>query len=402
MGGVISAYAVTGSYSVQDNCTGGMTLSVNSQPPGSLTFQIVNGGQGAIFAFSMPTGVAVGRAYRQTESGGSNQCGTGSLSGSYGYVLSGVSFTSGSGLYYSQAGRATADGRGNLSVTSMTNVSGSTSTTTGQGPYTMASDCSGMASVKNQIGTANYFIAVVQDGQAALFMASDAGYVVAGVGEPSFATPQILVVNAASFDSGALAPGAIFSIFGRDLPSTPTSGQVLVNGQVAPMFFANGSQINAQLPYELPIDTVASLNVTSGGSLGNTVSINVRQAGPGIFTYSGNRAVVQNPDYSINSASNPARVGDVVVAYLTGAGVVSPSVPTGAIAPVAPLSSVSAAYSISIGGSKAEVSYFGLTPGFVGLYQANIKIPALPPGNYPIVATLAGVSSNGPVISVTR
>lgn len=247
-GGLISAYTLAGTNSVQSSCTGSMALSVNSQPPGSLTFQVLNGGQGAIIAFSGPSGVVAGRLYRETAAAGPIQCGTASLSGSYGYLLTGVAFQSGNGYYYSQAGNATGDGRGNMSATGMANVGGSTLTSTGQGPYSVASDCSGTASVKNQNGTANYFIAVVDDGQALLFMESDSGYAVAGVAQPLFATPQSAVVNAASFDPQALAPGEIFSIFGESLPQSTATAQVLVNGETAPVFFANGNQINAQIP----------------------------------------------------------------------------------------------------------------------------------------------------------
>jgi len=400
VGGSISAYTLAGTYSVQSSCTGGMTLSVNSQPAASLTFQVVNGGQGIILAFSMPSGVVAGRAYRQTAGTGPIQCGTASLSGSYAYLLTGAVFLSGTGYYYSQAGSATGDGRGNMNATGMANVSGSTVTSTGQGPYSVASDCSGTASVKNQSGTANYFIAVVEDGQAVLFMESDAGYAVGGVAQPLFVTPPSAVVNAASFDSHALAPGAIVSIFGRSLPQSSASAQVLVNGETAPVFFANGSQINAQIPYDVPTGQPVSLSLSNAGTSSNAILLSIRQAAPGIFTYSGNRAVVQNQDYSINSPSNPARVGDTVMAYLTGPGPVSPAVATGSAAPSAPLSRVTAPYSSTIGGIQAEVSYFGLTPGFVGLYQANLKVPTLGPGDYSVVTTVAGAASNGPLISI--
>ena len=353
-----------------------------------------------MIAFSMPSGVVTGRAYRQTAAAGTIQCGAASLSGSYAYLLTGVAFVSGNSYYYSQAGNATVDGRGNMTATGMANVSGSTLTATGQGPYSVASDCSGTASVKNQIGTANYFIAVVEDGQALLFMESDAGYVVGGVAQPLFVTPQSAVVNAASFDSQALAPGEIFSIFGGSLPQSTASAQVLVNGEVAPVFFANGSQINAQIPYDVPTDRPVSLSVGNAGTSSNAVLLNIRQAGPGVFTYSGNRAVVQNQDYSLNSQLNPARVGDTVIAYLTGPGPVSPAVATGSAAPSAPLSKVTGPYSVTIGGVQAEISYFGLTPGFVGLYQANIKVPTLGAGDYSVVTTVAGSASNGPLISI--
>jgi hypothetical protein len=59
-----------------------------------------------------------------------------------------------------------------MNSTAAVNVNGSTLTITGQGPYSVGSDCSGTASVKNQNGTANYYFAVVEDGQ--LFCSSRA------------------------------------------------------------------------------------------------------------------------------------------------------------------------------------------------------------------------------------
>jgi hypothetical protein len=285
-------------------------------------------GQSAFVAFSMPTGVVTGQAYRQTASPASVQCGTASLSGTYGYILAGIAIQNGAGYYYSQAGSATGDGQGNLTVSGMVNVNGATVTVPGQGNYSVASDCSGTASVRSQYGTANYFTAVVLDGKGLLFMNSDAGYAVGGFAAPQFAAPQGAVVNAASFDSSALAPGTIFSVFGSGLPQSVASAQVLVSGQSAPVFFANGSQVNAQIPYEVPTDRPVVLSVTNAGKASNAVQLTVHPAGPGIFTSSGNRAIVQNQDYSVNSPTNPAHVGDTVIVYLTGAGGVTPPVAT--------------------------------------------------------------------------
>jgi uncharacterized protein (TIGR03437 family) len=400
IGGSISAYTLSGTYSVQSNCTGSMALSVNSQSPSSITFQVTSGGQSAIVAFSSSSGVVAGRAYRQTAATGTIQCATASLSGSYAYLLTGVAFISGNGYYYSQAGSATGDGLGNLNASGMVNVNGNTLASTGQGPYSVTSDCSGTASVKNQNGTANYFIAVAEDGQVVLFMESDSGYTVGGVANPIFVTPQSAVVNAASFDAGALSPGAIFSIFGKGLQQSAASGQVLVNGETAPVFFANGSQINAQIPFDVPTGRSVSLRVLSGGTPSNTVLVSLQAAAPGVFTSSGNHAVAQNADYSVNSPSNPAHVGDFVTLYLTGGGPVSPAVPTGVLAPSVPLSNVSATNSVSIGGLQAFVYFLGLTPGFEGLYQANVQVPSLAPGDYAVVVTAGGVPSNGPLISI--
>jgi uncharacterized protein (TIGR03437 family) len=57
-------------------------------------------------------------------------------------------------------------------------------------------------------------------------------------------------------------------------------------------------------------------------------------------------------------------------------------------------------YSISVGGQSVTQYYLGLTPGFVGLYQADFKVPDVAAGDYPVVITVNGVSSNAPVVSI--
>jgi minor extracellular serine protease Vpr len=50
---------------------------------------------------------------------------------------------------------------------------------------------------------------------------------------------------------------------------------------------------------------------------------------------------------------------------------------------------------VTIGGSKALVSFSGLAPGFVGLYQVNAQVPAtLAKGNQKVTIEMAGASSN--------
>lgn len=50
---------------------------------------------------------------------------------------------------------------------------------------------------------------------------------------------------------------------------------------------------------------------------------------------------------------------------------------------------------VTIGGSNAIVSFSGLAPGFVGLYQVNAQIPAnAAKGNQSVSIEMAGVKSN--------
>jgi hypothetical protein len=154
-------------------------------------------------------------AYRTTAGTTPITCGTGSLSGAYGYLLTGFA---GNALY-ADAGQFVADGNGNGSTASVANLGGSVSHVTGAGTYTVTSDCSGAASVTNQNGTANYRFAIVRDGQVALFFETDPGRNVTGIFTPQFAAPQQSITNAASFQGQMTPPGSLFSIFGTGLAS---------------------------------------------------------------------------------------------------------------------------------------------------------------------------------------
>jgi uncharacterized protein (TIGR03437 family) len=116
----------------------------------------------------------------------------------------------------------------------------------------------------------------------------------------------------------------------------------------------------------------------------------------------GPQAVAVNPDGSVNTSSKPAHPGDVEVAYLTGIGVPSVAVATGAPSPSsAPFALVKYPYSITLNGQATQVSFLGYAPGFPALVQANFQIPSnLAPGDYQLVVTVNGEASLPAVISV--
>ncbi|MCC6585758.1 MAG: hypothetical protein IT168_03490 [Bryobacterales bacterium] len=105
-------------------------------------------------------------------------------------------------------------------------------------------------------------------------------------------------------------------------------------------------------------------------------------------------SVVAHADGSLLSAQNPARPGEVVVAYAVGLGQTDPPLQTGKIvtAPARTLATfgLDFNYHPNALASKPLANappplYSGATPGFVGLYQINFEVPPPPPGTPPCV-----------------
>jgi len=221
------------------------------------------------------------------------------------------------------------------------------------------------------------------------------------------------IVNAASFSAGgSVAPGSIIAIFGNNLasgtgnaaatplPTNLAGTSVQVNGLLAPLYYVSPSQINAQLPFETQTGT-ASVVVTSGSSSSAAVTVNVAPAAPGIFLEGANGSATVNTNGLLNATNNPAASGSVVVTYLTGQGSLDNPVATGAAASSNPLCRATAPATATIAGQNVPIAYLGLTPSTVGLSQANIQVPNLPYGDYPMTITIGGQTSNSVLVSIS-
>ena len=221
------------------------------------------------------------------------------------------------------------------------------------------------------------------------------------------------VVNAASFTAN-FSPGALATVFGTNFtgaglnasaPSLPLASSlggvsVQVNGVAAPVLYASTTQINFQIPWETKPASAAVL-VSTNGFASAAVNITVLAAAPELFVQ-GSHAAALNSDFSLNSSSNPTKAGGTLLAYLTGAGAVSNQPADGAAAGSNPISDVSSAVTATIGGQTADVSFAGLAPGFVGLWQVNVVVPAgVAQGDLPLTVSVGGQTSNSANVSVT-
>ncbi len=220
-------------------------------------------------------------------------------------------------------------------------------------------------------------------------------------------------VNAASF-LPLLAPGALISIFGRNLateeafatrlplPAELNGTSVMVNGRSLPLLYVSPYQINAQMLFD--VRGQVSLRVTSAnGSMDTTVM--VADAAPGIFsatTDAGIYGTVVHADGTLVSAASPARAGEFVSVYLTGLGQVNGEIAAGQAAPASPLLQARTTVDVLVAGTTVRPSYAGLTPGFAGLYQVNLQIPAGLASGSQTLRIVAGGSSSNPVTVEVR
>jgi uncharacterized protein (TIGR03437 family) len=411
----------SGTYSVQSSCLGAIDITTGD----TATFAMV--------AYNFNTTTLQAKSFQLVgtdatyayNGGGTAQpaaCAVSTLSGAWAFSGTGNSLSGSTNTGLSDlAGVFQFDGQGNVTV-SWQQVSNSASTNLpATGTYTVTGACLGTISLTD---TANN----TYSGTISVYGMDTSGYpndfelamttpqlIFTGTGRATFVNPGEAVDNNADFLPGTTPAGSVFSIFGSDLatkvgqatntplPDTLLTTSVSVNGaEAAPLFYVSPEQVNAQMPEDIK-PGLATVFLKNGSSTSNAVAVIVPPVSPEIIVYGNNLAVATFLNYSVVTASNPAHIGDTVVIWFLGGGPVNPSgkLTTGAVSP-AGLSPVTGAYTITVGGVEVtNISYVGLTPGSIGLYQASFAVPAgVPTGSEKVVLTISGQASNAPVMTV--
>jgi uncharacterized protein (TIGR03437 family) len=200
------------------------------------------------------------------------------------------------------------------------------------------------------------------------------------------------VVSNATFQPGDLALGDLPAVFGEGFTFSPSQGapslplsntlagtSVFINDQPAPVFFTSYNQVNFQVPYNAQLGP-ARLRVDRDGQRGNEVAIRIARANPRILV------AVNGAGQAVTASTTgplaPVRPGETLVVYCLGFGPTNPTVNAGEGAPGGPLAVIDPLPTVVVGGSgivpgqQVAPLFVGLTPGFVGLYQVNVTIPA--------------------------
>jgi uncharacterized protein (TIGR03437 family) len=222
------------------------------------------------------------------------------------------------------------------------------------------------------------------------------------------------IVNAATLQPG-ISPGAIVSIFGDRIgpaiaertgatstiydprfffPAVLGYTKVLFNGISAPLFYASRAQVNAVVPYEVAGRDTVEVILAHQFMSAPAVTLPLLDTSPGVFPVSQNGngpGAILNQNWTLNGPENPAAAGSTIQIFATGAGLWSPSVPTGLqLAPRPPYAVPIAPVSVAIGGQPAEVVSANGVPNFIsGLLVVKAVVPSgLDPGPQPVLLTI--------------
>ena len=192
---------------------------------------------------------------------------------------------------------------------------------------------------------------------------------------------------------------------GSKAPTSLDGASVTIGGQAAFISYISPNQINAQIPSGAAMGSQELLVSTSAGT-SDPQTITVNQVQPGLLAPAslklGDRQYTEAifPDGSTlalpsgvlqGSAARPARPGETMVLYGIGFGPVTPDANAGDI--VQHANNLILPFQVFIGGMPATVSYAGLAPGTVGLYQFNVVVPPMAPGDaVPLTFAVGGQS----------
>jgi uncharacterized protein (TIGR03437 family) len=225
------------------------------------------------------------------------------------------------------------------------------------------------------------------------------------------------VVNDASY-TAPVAPGSIAAAFGAFPLTAPVIGTTwptsisglslqFGDGKLAPLFFASGGQVNFQVPWELAGQSGSTVTATLNGQTGPAQTVSLAPYAPAIFAVNGQGtgqgAIIDAQSYALVDSAHPATAGSSYISiYCTGLGAVTNQPATGEPASSSPLSKTPSTPIVTIGGVSATVSFSGLAPGFVGLYQVNALVPAgsAKGSSVPVSITLLNATSNTVAIAV--
>ncbi|HVO98843.1 MAG TPA: hypothetical protein VMT15_12285 [Bryobacteraceae bacterium] len=207
----------------------------------------------------------------------------------------------------------------------------------------------------------------------------------------SVAPPRVAAVVSAADSKSPVAPGGLMTLYGANLsptnlatsqipvPTALANSCITVNGQPIPLIFVSPTQVNAQMPFQaVGAETIV---VHTPGGVSDNYNLTVQPNAPAVFLsgvagpQTNLPTVVRLNNGLLATDSNPIHPNDTLVIYVTGLGQTNPAGVTGYPAPSNPLSTALTPPTLTLGSTTLSVTYAGLAPGEVGVYQINAVVP---------------------------
>jgi uncharacterized protein (TIGR03437 family) len=169
-----------------------------------------------------------------------------------------------------------------------------------------------------------------------------------------------------------------------------------------------------QVPWHLSGDEAVLWDVVRGQA-SNFVRVPLTPFSPGFFTMDGTgsgqaagvivgqEGALAAPEGAFSQPpSRPVRRGESLAIFANGLGPVSNRPATGEPALPRPRSETESLPAVTIGEVLQAVSFSGLAPGAVGLYQVNVEVAAATPsgGQVAVELTIGGEKSNTVTVAV--
>lgn len=276
----------------------------------------------------------------------------------------------------------------------------------------------------------NVYVADTQNN--VIRMLAPTGSVSGGGTPPAIRTSQG-VIGASGFGAiASTAPGSWIEIYGSNLapdgdsrswmggdfsginaPQQLDRTTVTIGGQAAYVAYISPTQVNAQVPTTVGTGPLpVTVSTAAGTSAASSINVNVLQ--PALLalpqwnvggkqyvtaTFLDGTTYVGPAGAFAGVTSRPAKPGETIVMYGIGFGPVSGSIPAGQI--VQQMNSLTNAVQFQVNGTPAALGYYGLAPTLVGLYQFNLVVPAIGPGDAALTFTLGANTTNQQTLYLT-
>lgn len=185
-----------------------------------------------------------------------------------------------------------------------------------------------------------------------------------------------------------LAPGSLIQITGQylagqtlnaatvPLPQTLGGTSVIVGGLQAPVSMVSPGQIDAQVPFELPAGQPYQVIVNANNALTTPQSLQAGDASPGLSVLPSGYVQASHQSGAAVTESAPAQPAENISIYLVGMGATTIPVASGQPGPGGTFATTVIDPVVTLNNESATVTFSGLIPGLVGVYQVNFVVPS--------------------------